>query len=182
MKKWSINNIQRWIRKAKSMLHRHNRAKNSPQQQPKFAEIFSFSKTKKYNRRIHHIHQLSSSQILKQRLPTTMHRFYKKKHCNNNTSPNTPINETQNNHQTISAYTNIGLTTTNSQSLYSKLPLSKRRTQVIVLPITNPLTPTNNLANVTQKHPLSPSLSDRMELDIHPVRGGYTQSFPTIYK
>ena len=30
MEKWSIINIQRWIRKAKSMLRRHNRANNSP--------------------------------------------------------------------------------------------------------------------------------------------------------
>ena len=168
MEKWSIINIQRWIRKTTSMLRRHNRAKNSPQQQKTFAGLSSSFKTKTHNRRIHHIRQLPSSQILKQRLPTTTHRFYKTKQCNTNTSPKTQINETQNDHQTISENTYIGLNSTNSPSLYPKLPLSQRRTQVIVLPIRNPITPTNNLANV-QTNPRSPSRSDRMELDIHPV-------------
>ena len=77
METWSIINIQRWIRKAKSMLRRQNRAKIAPQQQKKFAGLSSSSKTKKHNIRIHHIHHLPSSQIIKQRLPTTMHRFYK---------------------------------------------------------------------------------------------------------
>ena len=137
---------------------------------------------KKHNRRTHHIHHLPFSQILKQRLPTTMRHFYKIKQCNTNISPRNQINETQNNHQTISENTNIGSKTIKSPSLCPKLPLSKRRTQVIVLPIINSPTPTNKFAKVMQKHILSPSLSDRMELDIHPVRGGYTQSFPTIYK
>ena len=61
------------------MLRRHNRAKNAPPQQKTFAGLSSSSKTKKHNRRIHHIHHLPSSQILKQRTPTTMNRFYKKK-------------------------------------------------------------------------------------------------------
>jgi len=111
-----------------------------------------------------------------------MHRFYKTKQCNINTSPKTHINKTQNDHQTISENTNIGLNSTNSPSLYPKLPFSQRRTQVIVLPIINPQTPTKNLANGIPKNPLSPSLSDRMELDIHPVRGGFTRSSPTIHK
>ena len=164
------------------MLRRHNRAKNAPPQQKTFAGLSSSSKTKKHNRRIHHIHHLPSSQIIKQRLPTTMHRFYKIKQCNTNTSPKTHINKTQNDHQTISENTNIGLNSTNSPSLYPKLPFSQRRTQVIVLPIINPQTPTKNLANGIPKNLLSPSLSDRMELDIHPVRGGFTRSSPTIHK
>ena len=181
METWRIINIQRWIREAKSMLRRQNRANIAPQQQKKFAGLSSSSKTKKYNKRIHHIHHLPSSQIIKQRFRTTMHSFYKTKQCNTNTSPKTQINETQNDHQTISENTYIGLNSTNSPSLYPKLPLSQRRTQIIVLPIRNPITPTNNLANVTQTNPLSPSRSDRMELDIHPVRGGSTQSSPTIH-
>ena len=186
MEKWSIINIQRWIRKAKSMLHRHNRAKIVPQLQKTFATLSSSSKTKTKHRRIHIVHHLPSSQILKQRLPTTMHRFYKTKQCNTNTNPRTQINETQNNHQTISENTSIGPKTINSPSICTELPFSKRRTQVIFLPTTNsPITnkldkvlPTN-LPNLPSH---SPSLSDRMELDIHPVRGGSTQSFPTIYK
>ena len=164
------------------MLRRQYRAKFAPQQQKKFAGLSSSSKTKKHNRRIHHIHHLPSSQIIKQRLPTTMHRFYKTKQCNTNTSPKTHINTIQNDYQTISESINIGLNSTNSPSLYPKLSFSQRRTQVIVLPIKNPINPTNNLSNVTQNNTLSPSRSDRMELDIHPVRGGSTQSSPTIHK
>ena len=99
------------------------------------------------------------------------------------TSPKTQINETQHNHQTISENTSIGPKIINSPSLCTELPFSKRRTQVIVLPITHSPIP-NKLAKVlpTNLPSHSTSLSDRMELDIHPVRGGSTQSSPTIYK
>ena len=110
--------------------------------------------------------------------------FIKKKQYNTNTSPRTQIIETQNNHQTISENTNIGSKTINSPSLCTKLPLSTRRTQVIVLPIINSSLLSNKIASVMPKNlpSPSPSLSDRMELDIHPVRGGSTQSSPTVYK
>ena len=106
---------------------------------------------KTHNRRIHHIHQLSSSQILKQLLPTTMHRFYKTKQCNTNTYPRTQINETQNNYQTISKKTNIGSKTINSPSLCTELPLSTRGTEVIVLPFITSSLPPNKLASVIPK-------------------------------
>ena len=139
---------------------------------------------KKHNRRTHHIHHLPFSQILKQRLPTTMRHFYKIKQCNTNISPRNQINETQNNHQTISENINIGSKTINSPSICTKFPLSTRRTQVILLPIINSSLPPNKLASVMPNNLTSPSpsLSDRMKLNIHPVRGGSTQSSPTVYK
>ena len=109
IEKWSIINTHRWIRKAKSILRKYHKARNSPQQEKIFAGLSSSSKTKTQNRRIHHIHQIPSSQILQRRIPTTIYRFYKARQCSNDISLITHINQTPKNSSTILEKTNSGL-------------------------------------------------------------------------
>ena len=136
----------------------------------------------KKNRRIYHTRQLPLSKIIKRRIPTTIHRFYKARQCNNDISPITHINQTQHTSPTILEKINSGSKIKNSPSPCSKLLLSKRRTRLIAPPITNPSLPTTKIVDASPKNSpsTSPSLSDRMEVDICPIRGVYTQFSPTI--
>ena len=194
IEKWIIINIQRRIRKSKSMIRNHTKVRH-PSQQENNSPAYLHLLKEKTNRRIHHIHKLPSSQKLKLRIPTTLHRLFRANKCNNIIPIIIHINEilTQN-IPTILVKHNSSKKTTDSPSQSPNLPSkntdnlnynlipSKRRTRLNVLPIPKQshqsTTPTGEILNTVHSTPkLS---SDRMDVDIYPARGGPTQSSPII--
>ena len=108
------------------------------------------STAKQQNRRIYHIYSLSSSQKLKQCIPTTLHYFFREKQCNNATPTNIliiekqtqnittfPVKHNSSKNTTGSPSTSLDPPSINSDKLNPDFLNSKRRTRLNVIPISS---------------------------------------------